>query len=175
MRCALLALWVAGAVALLARLGPAFADELPEYRLKAAFLYNFVAYTEWPADSPGTLNVCVYGSDPFGAELDSLQGKVAAGRTLAVQRKTSAESLRACQVVFVPAASADALPRALLAVRGQPVLVVAESPGALRQGAALNMALRQNKVTFEANLQAARAAGLSLSSKLLRLATEVQQ
>jgi hypothetical protein len=55
------------------------------------------------------------------------------------------------------------------------VLVVADSPGALRQGAALNMAVASSRVTFEVNLRAARAAGLTLSSRLLRLATEVIQ
>ena len=45
-------------------------DDLPEYRLKAAFLYNFAAFTEWPADVGSTLNLCVYGQDPFGEDLD---------------------------------------------------------------------------------------------------------
>lgn len=169
------ALWLASATGLLCCGIPARGDELPEYRLKAAFVYNFIAYTEWPPETPGVLNVCVYGSDPFGAEIDSLQGRSAGGRTIAVHRRATIESLRTCQVVFFSAASVDALPRALVMLRGQPVLTVADSPGALRQGVALNMALRQNRVTFEANLQAARAAGLNLSSKLLRLATEVQQ
>jgi YfiR/HmsC-like len=151
------------------------AEDLPEYRLKAAFVFNFVAFTEWPAETGGTLNVCVYGADPFGKEIDGLQGKAAAERTIAVQRKAGSESLRDCQAVFIAASAIDHLPRVLDALRGRPVLTIADSPGAMRQGVALNMVVVQNRVAFEVNLQSARSAGLNFSSKLLRLAAEVQQ
>ncbi len=155
--------------------GPARADELPEYRLKAAFVYNFLVYTEWPAAIGSSLNLCILGKDPFGPEIDGLQGKVAAGRSIALQRKSGAESLKGCQAVFVAASAQDSLPRVLDSLQGQAVLTLADSPGALRKGVALNMAVAQGKVQFEANLGAARGAGLLLSSKLLRLATEVLQ
>lgn len=151
------------------------ADALPEYRLKAAFLYNFALFTEWPAGVGATLQLCVLGTDPFGGELDGLQGKAVGERSLAVQRKTGIDGLKGCQIVFVAPAAVAQLPRVLDALEGQAVLTVADSAGAARQGVALNMAVNQNKVTFEANLKAARAAKLNLSSKLLRLATEVIQ
>lgn len=151
------------------------ADELPEYRLKAAFVYNFIVFAEWPAESAGTLNLCVHGADPFGKEIDGLQGKAVAGRSIAVHRKAAGESLKNCHVVFIAPSAIDNLPRVLDSLRGQPVLTIADSPGAARRGVALNMSVVQSKVTFEANLQAARSTGLNLSSKLLRLATEVLQ
>ena len=151
------------------------ADELPEYRLKAAFLYNFIVFTEWPLPLSPAINLCVAGNDPFGPEIDALNAKLVGARRIAVQRKAAAESLDGCQVVFVAPSAVGGLPQLLKTVHGRPVLVVADSPGAARQGAALNMAVTQNKVTFEANVQAAREAQLTLSSKLLRLATEVQQ
>ncbi len=151
------------------------ADDLPEYRLKAAFVYNFMLFTEWPAETGSTLNLCVLGSDPFGKEVDALQGKAAAGKTIAVQRKALGDSLKGCQVAFIASSCIDSLPRVLEGLRGQPTLTVADSPGAMRRGVALNLNMAQGKVTFEANLQAARSASLSLSSKLLRLATEVVQ
>lgn len=154
---------------------PVHAEELPEYRLKAAFLYNFIMFTEWPASTGSTLSVCVSGNDPFGAELDALQGKVAGTRTLAVQRKTGSDSLKGCQVVFIAASAIDSLPRLLAGLRGQPTLTVADSPGALHQGVALNLAVQNSRVSFQASVPAARSAGLTLSSKLLRLATEVEQ
>ena len=162
--------WVALCVA-----SPAHSEELPEYRLKAAFLYNFAVFTEWPADVGGTLNLCVYGGDPFGAEVDPLNGKKVGERSLAVQRKSTLESLKGCQIVFVAAPAIGQLPRVLELLRGQSVLTVADSSGALQQGVALNMGVAQGRVTFEANLAAARAMRLNLSSKLLRLATEVVQ
>ena len=159
----------------LAGASAAWSDELPEYRLKAAFLYNFAAFTEWPAEVGATLNLCVHGPDPFGAEIEPLNGKAVASRKLAVQRKATVESLKGCQVVFISSGAIGQLPRVLEVLRGLPVLTVADSPDAARQGVALNMSLAQNRVGFEANLDAARAARLNLSSKLLRLATEVIQ
>jgi YfiR/HmsC-like len=153
----------------------ALAEELPEYRLKAAFIFNFLAFTDWPSETGATLNLCIHGADPFGADIDGLQGKTIGARSVAVHRRASIDALKSCQAVFVTRASIDALPRVLDGVKGHPVLVVADSPGAMQRGAALNMNVSNARVTFEANLQAARSAGLGLSSKLLRLATEVQQ
>jgi hypothetical protein len=156
-------------------LGAAAAEELPEYRLKVAFLYNFAAYTEWPAEVGGTLNVCIYGADPFGAEAEALNGKKVGQRTLALQRKSQAQALRGCQIVFIAAAAQEQVQRVLDVLRGLPVLTVADAPGALQHGVVLNMNLAQERVSFEANLRAAHEARLELSSRLLRLATQVQQ
>jgi hypothetical protein len=166
--CALVAL-------LLAWVQPARAADLPEYRLKAAFVYNFALFTEWPTAVGGTLNLCVYGTDPFGAELDGLQGKLAGARSIAVHRKATIDDLPGCQIVFIAASAVAHLPRVLAGLAGQPVLTVADSASAATQGVMLNMTVTQNKISFEANLRAAREARLNLSSKLLRLATEVIQ
>ena len=161
--------------ALLMGASGARANELPEYRLKAAFVYNFMVFTEWPAATGNTLNLCIHGKDPFGTEMEGLQGKLAATRKIAVQRKAAGESLKDCQAVFIAPSLIGSLPSILEGLKGQPALTLADSPGAMHKGVALNMGVAQGKVTFEANLQAARGAGLSLSSKLLRLATEVRQ
>jgi hypothetical protein len=153
----------------------AVADNLAEYRVKAAFLVNFVTFTEWPAGVGTTLNLCVYGPDPFGEELDRFQGRSIGRRSLAVTRVNSVDKLGNCQVVFVTRPAIDNLLRVLDSLSGKPVLTVADSPGAMRQGVALNMGTSQNRVTFEANLAAARGNGLNLSSKLLNLASEVRQ
>lgn len=160
---------------LLCCLSPAWADSTDEYRLKVAFLYNFVSFTEWPAMPGATLTLCVYGLDPFGEDLDKLQGRTVSGRTLAVRRSNSVDGLANCQVVFVSHAALANLPRVLDSLRGKPVLTVADSPGAARQGVILNMVTAQNRIQFAANLVAARDNGLVISSKLLRLATEVLQ
>lgn len=163
------------ALAFLLSTTPALAQALDEYRVKAGFLYNFIAFTEWPASVGPVLNVCVYGPDPFGAELDRLEAKVTGGRALAMRRVGSVSDLGECQVVFVTRPTIDNLARLLDAVKGKPVLTVADSPGAMAQGVALNMGTQQGRVTIEANLAAARANRLTISSKLLNLATEVRQ
>jgi YfiR/HmsC-like len=151
------------------------AAELTEYQLKAAFLYNFAVFTEWPAEVGTTLNLCVLGPDPFGEEINELHGKAVGNRSLALQRKAVGDSVKACQIVFISAPAHRNIPRILDELRDKPVLTVAESLGAGRLGVALNMAVVQNKITFEASQAAARSARLTLSSKLLRLATEVHQ
>lgn len=168
------AIALAASAALLGAGAQANAQEPTEYRLKTAFIYNFMAFTEWPADAGPTLNLCIHGPDPFGAELDALQGKTVLTRTIGLQRKVGMDALKNCQAVFVTREAQDQLPKVLETLRGQPVLTIADSPGAMRRGVALNMNLAAGKVTFEANAQAARSHGITLSSKLLRLATEVQ-
>ena len=149
------------------------ADELPEYRLKAAILYNFVQFTEWPSEVGPALDLCVVGQDPFGQEIDALQDKPAGVRHLAVHRKTESESLKGCSIVFIVPASMGSLARFISDIHDGAVLTVADSPGATRRGVILNMSINQGKVAFEVNLKAAKAARLKLSSKVLRLATDV--
>lgn len=158
---------------LLGSMAPAGSQDIPEYRLKAAFLYNFAVFTEWPSETGSTLKLCIHGRDPFGAELDSLEGKKTGARTITLQRNVTVEAAKDCQIVFIASAAIGRLPAMSDAVRGLPVLLVAESPGAARQGAILNLSIEQSRVIFEANLEAARSARLTLSSRLLRLASEV--
>ena len=158
---------------------PGWADEAQpggnEKELKVAFLYNFALFTEWPPEVGSTLTFCILGADAFGAEIEALQGKSVAGHSTVVVRKGLGDSLKSCQVVFIGAKAMAILPRVLDELRDRPVLTVADSMGAARAGVALNMVEVRNKITFEANLLAVRAARLKLSSKLLRLATEVYQ
>lgn len=154
---------------------PARCEDLPEYRLKAAFLYNFALFTEWTGEVGPTVNVCIYGRDPFGPEIDGLEGKAVGDRRIAVHRVSDIEPLRACQMVFIADSAIGNLPQVLARLRGVSVLTCADSPGAVDQGVVLNMNLVNSRVTFEANLAAARDAKVVLSSKLLHLATKVRQ
>lgn len=150
-------------------------DEVSEYRLKAAFVYNFASFTEWPAEVGTALRLCVYGADPFGPNLDSLHGREVGTRRIDVQRRAGADELDECQIVFISRSGIGNLPRVLDKLGTAPVLTVADTPGAMRQGVALNMETDRDRITFAANLAAARRNRLTLSAKLLRLATEVHQ
>lgn len=151
------------------------AQATPEYRAKAGFLYNFIAFTEWPSRVGSPLPLCVYDTNPFGDELIALEGKSVGGRILVVRSPKDIDQLKSCRVVFVTASAIGSLPRILDTLRGEPVLTVADSPGALDAGVGINMVVRQSRIAFEVNLAAARRADLNLSSKLLRLASEVRQ
>lgn len=163
------------AIGLLLASGNALAQASPEYRVKVGFLYNFISFTDWPARVGSPLTLCVVGTDPFGEELDALQGKNVNGRSLAVRSAVSPEQVKGCQAVFVAGSAIDSLPRILDALQGEPVLTIADSTGALDRGIGINMVVRQSKVAFEVNLVATRHAQLNVSSKLLRLASEVRQ
>ena len=146
-----------------------------EKELKVAFLYNFALFTEWPSEVGNPLNLCILGADTFGKEISALQGKLVDGRSIAVLRKGANDSLRSCHLIYVGPQAIGNLSRVLDEIRDLPVLTVADTTGAARQGVALNMQESRNKISFEANLHAVRSARLKLSSKLLRLATEVYQ
>jgi hypothetical protein len=161
--------------ALLGILTPCGSAELPEYQLKAAYLYNFAQFTAWPEGIGKRLTLCVFGNDPFGADLDRLQDKPVGSHTVHVQRKVALGEAANCQVLYVSRDSIGSLTSLQSRIGGKPVLIVTDSPGAVRMGAMLNMTVAQNRVTFEANRRAANDARLELSSRLLRLATEVIQ
>jgi hypothetical protein len=146
-----------------------------EHKLKVASIYNFAQFTQWPAEVGGTLNLCVHGPDSLGTSIDELQGKSVDERRITVLRRNVGDSLLDCQIVFISMKTISSLPRVLAELHERPVLTVADTPGAAQQGVVINMAIASNKVTFEVNLKTARAARLHLSSKLLRVATEVYQ
>lgn len=144
-----------------------------EYRLKAAILYNFALFTEWPETVGKTLKLCTVGSDPIHEAWSALNGKAVGARSIEVVRSYPGQSFADCHIVFISKAAMANLPALLQELRLKPALTVADTPGAAKIGVALNMAVINNRVAFEVNPRAARAAGLTLSSRLLRLATEV--
>ncbi len=146
-----------------------------EYQVKAAFLYNFIAFTEWPDEIDQTLNLCIYGEDYFGREIDELRTRAVDDNNIKIIRLTNLERSRACQVLFISKSVIDDLPNILASIQGEPVLTIADSPKAASKGVIINMNLTQNKINFEVNLESARGVRLDISSKLLRLATKVYQ
>jgi len=154
---------------------PAAAQAFTEYQLKAGVLYNFIAFTAWPEPAPRVLNLCLYGADSFSREIDALHGRRVGNSALAIRRASSVESLESCQVVFVSQGAIGNLLRVAEQLEERPVLLVVEAAGAIPFGAILSMEIVQGKLAFKANLGEARRRSLTLSSKLLRLASEVVQ
>jgi hypothetical protein len=150
-----------------------------EYQVKAAFLLNFVTFTEWPAtafESPSSpLRICVVGDDPFdGSLVRTVQGEIVAGHPLITARIGSSEELRRCHVLFVPR-SADSPGSAFEREnRSAPLLTVNESVGRRRDNAIINFAVDQGRVRFDVNRTEAERRGLRLSPKLLRIARLVR-
>lgn len=148
-----------------------------EYELKAAFLYNFTKFVEWPAaafhDDRSSLRLCVLGEDPFGGSLQAIAKEEVAGRKVTVLRSDLLSDPSGCQILFVSRSEEGRLTAILEAVRDAPVLTVGEMEGFLEVGGIINFILQGSKVRFEINQESAERAGIKISSKLLRLATRV--
>jgi hypothetical protein len=139
-----------------------------EYRVKAAFLYNFVKFVEWPARTEsGPIVICVAGQNPFGSLLDdTVRGETVRGRTL--EARVILEPDAGCHVVFVPA-GANALAY-LRATRGTPTLTVGEGLDFIQQGGLVRFYLEGGTVRFEITREGAERVGVRISSRLLQLA-----
>jgi hypothetical protein len=161
---------------------PATAQEppkAPEYRIKAAFLYNFTLYTDWPPDSfpkdDSPIVLAIVGDDPFGGELDkAVRGKTVRGRPIEVHRYAKAGDALPCHLLFLSNEHARNLPQFLDRL-GEPLpLTVGETEDFTRVGGAIRFFVEGNKVRFEVNIDAAARARVKISSKLLSLARIVR-
>jgi uncharacterized protein DUF4154 len=154
----------------------AWAEVAAEYDVKAAFLFNFAKFVDWPpsafTDGRSSLKLCVLGEDPFGRSLE-VGGEEVGGRKLTVLRAGRLSDPAGCHVLFVSRSERKRLSEILPAVRDDPVLTVGDAEGFLEQGGIINFVLEGSKVRFEINQEAADRAGLKISAKLMRLASRV--
>ncbi len=145
-----------------------------EYLIKAAFLYNFAKFTEWPAetyaDASAPLRICVLGDGHLGRALRAIDGKQIKGRRVATAHLAKAEDAGTCQVLYVGPAEKERLPGILKRLDGRPVLTVTDIPDPDPNGGIINFRIVAEKIRFQIDKNVAEAAGLDLSSKLLALA-----
>ncbi len=179
LRAVLLILGVSGLLSLEASSDPE-PKPAPEFHLKAAFLYNFALFTDWPAESfedkDSPLVVAVVGKDPFGDLLEAtFREKRAKGRVIQVQRYASVKALGRCDVLFVPRSESERLGEIRRRLAGQHVLLVGESTGFALKGGIVNFYLKDKAVAFEINPKEAARAKLTISSRLLKLARIVEE
>jgi hypothetical protein len=155
------------------------ANQAAEYELKAAFLYNFTQFVEWPEsafsapDSP--FQLCLVGEDPFGRTLDdAVTTEFVRTHPIVVRRILEVDSTSSCHMIFVSNRSKIAFESVLKETQGHPVLVVGELPDFAEKGGTIGFRLVNRRIQLAINLAAARSAKLQISSKLLRLSTIVQ-
>ncbi len=147
-----------------------------EYDVKAAYLFKFTKFVEWPssafASSDAPFVIGIVGRDPFGGLDRILQGKRTGDRDFEVRNLSAGDNagLRGCQMIFVNSAEEHRLGDILAAVQGRPVLVVGETDGFASAGGMLGFAVHQSHMGVEVNSGAARAARLKISSQLLNIA-----
>jgi len=149
-----------------------------DYDVKAAYLYNFGRFVEWPAKAAqdGSFTVCVLGQDPFGPTLDAtLSGETIGGKSVVAKRISGPEQSGSCQILFLSLAEGSHLNKIITAVNKEPVLTVSDMPQFAQRGGMIQFVLEGKKVRFEVNLTATQHAGLTLSSDLLKVATTVRR
>ena len=149
-----------------------------EYQVKAAYLFNFGQFVEWPVhayDSPGAPFVIgVVGEDPFGSTLDAVvAGEQLGGHPLVVKRFRNPEDISACNILFIGRSESGRLEETLEALKGRSVLTVTDITGAERRGAIIVLFSENNRIRMRINVAAAKANNLIISSKLLRPAEVV--
>ncbi len=164
----LVSVWLAGNASV------ATAEQYDEYTIKAALLYNFTKFVEWPLQrSPGHhFNICVYGDDPYGNRLDALEEREASNITI-YRHRILKDSITNCQIVFIAEASEGHVVEAIALFRNRPVLTVGETRDFVAQGGIIGLIREHDRIKFEINLAAADEAGLEMSSQLLRIARRV--
>ena len=156
--------------------GVAPAQTAQEYDVKAAFLYNFAKFVDWPAAAfpdPNNLKICVLGDDPFGGSLQTVAGEQVGNHKLQVARMDSTSKLAGCQILFISRSERERIPQILAAVKGSPVLTVGDTQKFADDGVIINFILEGSKVRFEINTESAERAGIRISSKLLQLAKRI--
>jgi hypothetical protein len=166
---------ILGAAAVAAAIG-----QIDEYQVKAAFLFNFVKFVEWPAKSfpkpSDPIAICILGQNPFDDHLSAaIQGKVWEGRAFTVQLIVDLPPKSRCQILFVNSSERQHFRSTAGSLKGSGTLTVGETPGFIDDGGIINLKLEGGKVRFEINVDAAEQAQLIVSSKLLSLAQIVKK
>ncbi len=146
-----------------------------EYEVKAVFVLNFSRFVAWPAHAFANPSqpfvIGVLGDDPFGAHLDeAVRGEQASGHPLVVRRFQDIADVADCQILFIDQSEAAQLPRILATLDHRSTLTVTDVDGASRRGVMIQFTTIDHQIRLRINADSARAAGLTISATLLRLA-----
>lgn len=172
-----LQMWLGAVVAAFLLSSALHAQPVHETDLKAAFIYNFILFTDWPADTTfagGILNICLNHNSVLRRPLDRLSEKTVNGRKIAVRLLRPSDAPVTCHVLFLDASDRDYWKRIKRDVTTMPVLTISDDDDIGGDGIVILMAMRQNRYVFDIDTRAAGEARLAVSSKLLRLARTVQ-
>lgn len=140
-----------------------------EYEIKAAFIYNFAKFVDWPASLSPEISLCILGKDSFADAFEDFQGKPVGGKKFTARRIAAPGEAKSCAILFISSSEKDNLGRILGAVKGFNLLTVGDTEGFAQHGVMINLYLEGGKVRFELNLEAVRSTGLRMSSRLLQL------
>jgi hypothetical protein len=149
-------------------------NPLLEYNVKAAFLYNFTHFVEWPAnalENNEPFIIGILGTDPFKSDIEStVSGENVKGHPILVQRYSDVKDIHKCHILFISNSEAGKVKEILSALPDKKILTVSDIQDFARRGGMIRFMKLNNKIKLQINPAAAKAAELNISSKLLRLA-----
>lgn len=146
------------------------ADDV-EYKVKAGYLYNFTKFISWPTDNSETFNLCIFGEDPFGDLIDSIEQRSAFGRPIKLFRFSAFSKEQRCHILFIAVPIRDnSLFRTVLATRDVSTLTVGESTEFAAQGGMIGFVNRDGKIKLQINQKMLQLSNLKISAKLLEVA-----
>jgi len=154
------------------------AQSATEYQVKAAYLFNFLKFVEWPQDSPPDPQakwvIGIVGDSPVGTELSKLaEGRNVLGRDLQIKKLQAADNLRSCNILFISETERKHVPAILTALRGSSVMTVADMDKFIESGGMVELGMDDARVRVTIDVGATDRAHLKISSKLLALARAV--
>ncbi len=146
-----------------------------EYQIKAVFLFNFTKYVDWPAsafaDAQAPFVIGILGDDPFGSALDdTVRGEKVDGRPLVIQRYSSWQDIKDCQILYISQSKSAELARIFAGIKGRSILTVGDADNFTDQGGMIWLVTENSKIRLKINLDPVKAANLTISSSLLRAA-----
>jgi hypothetical protein len=143
-----------------------------ETHLKAAFIYNFARFVEWPPRSaPGPLRIAILGRGDLASPLEEIiRGKSAAGRPIELAHLAAAAEMDCCEILLIERSESKRAREIVQTLAGKPVLTVCDSGNGLRDGVMIVFRIVEESVRFQINQEAAEHAGLKISSQLLKVA-----
>ncbi len=148
-----------------------------EYAIKAALVYNFARFTEWPDQAfeadPGVLRIAYCGDQHLGEAFESVVGRKIGQNRIEIRYVAEPEDVIGCHLLFLAETERKDLPQIMIAAGQEPILLIGEMNGFLESGGIVNLHLVHNKIRFAVNLDHARAHHLQISSQLLMLASSV--
>lgn len=147
-------------------------EKYSEYQVKATFLYNFISFVEWPqsTENRGSITVCTFGETPVFSNLAAFDGDKVRGKTVEIERIKTINEADKCDVLFLAVSERDKARKLLSHIKNLPVLSVSDIPGFVESGGIIQFVEEGSKVRFKINLNAAKDAGLKISSRLLKIA-----
>lgn len=149
--------------------------DTPEYQVKAVFLFNFAQFVHWPPEAfpeaQAPLVIGVLGDDPFGPYLDeTVRGEKVNTHPLVVRRYRRVEEIKSCHVLFISRSEANRLDQIIASLKGRNILTVSDADDFGRRGGMVGLVTEKSKIRMRVKLEAVKAANLTISSKMLRVA-----